>query len=329
MGRINELVKFTIMHVNFVYSFCAIVLMGFSIFVMVGDWGGLDPAFFLGWGMVGLLFGSLILIISVLGCQGVNHQTVRTGFFTGKRILTIYQLCLVGTIVGDIFLVTILLVTRNSLDDQLDGIAENDGYVEYNELERQISDRFNDFFFSATESCTDTKTLTFWSWVDDHCPEAMDTANCQGCDDYSITSCPHDERSCYKDIPDGTAPWCPYEMCREGVLNYFTNYISAISIYMLCFTIVQFVLIFLTCMLICYTPRDTMENMLVKAGTIQKAENPEQQRNNISNTQTQQRGRQTRPPAGTPGQRQNYMQTPGNDPGIQMQARGDIDGSRL
>lgn len=44
--------------------------------------------------------------------------------------------------------------------------------------------------------------------------------------------------------------------------------------YLLAFTIFQAFLMILTCLLICYTEPDTLEDMLVKSGTIPRAIQP-------------------------------------------------------
>ena len=82
MGRINNIMKWILMNVNFLYSAMAVTAIVLAIFVLVSDWGSLDPGFFLGWGIAVILFGVIINMITYLGCLGVSNQLKRTGLFS-------------------------------------------------------------------------------------------------------------------------------------------------------------------------------------------------------------------------------------------------------
>jgi hypothetical protein len=139
----------------------------------------------------------------------------------------------------------------------------------YDPLEASVADRFNQFFFSATTTCTDAKFVFFWSWVDDHCAGAVTQEACMGCADYSVTMCAADQDTCLLgEAAGGDLAACPYELCRRGVLQYLIEYMRPASSYLLAFTVFQFFLMFLNCLLICFTEKDSLQTVLIKTGTI-------------------------------------------------------------
>jgi hypothetical protein len=154
------------MNVNFVFSTIAVFSMGVIIFALSSEWGSLDRGFFLGGGIVVLLFWLLVFLISITGCIGVNRQTKRSGCWTGRRVMALYQLTLLLTIIGDIWVVTRLMVYVQSLEDADASllVGAPSGPLPYDSLEEDVADRFNQFFFGATESCADAKFIFFWSW---------------------------------------------------------------------------------------------------------------------------------------------------------------------
>jgi hypothetical protein len=78
-----------------------------------------------------------------------------------------------------------------------------------------LSEKDVDLFFAAS------LYLWFWNWVDNNCPKNMAQALCQGCFPYSVTMCVADENTCYA-TSDGNGPACPYSLCREGIMHYFS-----------------------------------------------------------------------------------------------------------
>jgi hypothetical protein len=54
-------------------------MIGFSLYLFFANWGDLDPGFFIGSGLIVLLFGLLVAFVSCFGCQGVNNQNEKIG----------------------------------------------------------------------------------------------------------------------------------------------------------------------------------------------------------------------------------------------------------
>lgn len=270
MGRINDVTKWLVMNVNFLFSTIAVFSMGFVVFALASEWGDLDRGFFLGGGIAALLFWLLVFLISMIGCIGVNRQTKRAGCWTGRRIMALYQVTLLLTIIGDVWAVTRLVTYVQSFEDADDslGLGTPSSLVEYDSLETSVADRFNQFFFSATTTCTDAKFIFFWSWVNDHCEGVVTQDSCMGCADYSITMCVADQDSCLLGAEGGDLSKCPYELCRRGVLQYLIEYMRPAASYVLAFTVFQFFLMLLSCLLMCFTEKDSLQTVLIKTGTI-------------------------------------------------------------
>src|SRR3546814_8075368 len=63
---------------------------------------------------------------------------------------------------------------------------------------------------------------------------------------------------------------CPYNTCRSDILEFVIRNLSPFADFMLFMTIFEAILLLVNCLLICYNPRDNVEEMLIKAGTLTK-----------------------------------------------------------
>ncbi len=79
MARLNNLLKFFIFHINFVFSVTGLGLIGLSIYILVANWGQLDPGFFAGVGAVLLIAGYISALAAVMGNFGITHQRLKYG----------------------------------------------------------------------------------------------------------------------------------------------------------------------------------------------------------------------------------------------------------
>lgn len=92
---------------------------------------------------------------------------------------------------------------------------------------------------------------------------------CQGCESYSLTFCKADSDLCFATETDYN-PYCPYTICRDGVLRYTRKRIMPFSIFLAVLVLFQLVLIVMDFMILCFHPRDTLEQILYKSGTLGK-----------------------------------------------------------
>jgi hypothetical protein len=56
-------------------------LIGLSIYILVADWGQLDPGFFTGVGSILLISGFISSVASIMGNFGITHQRIKYGLF--------------------------------------------------------------------------------------------------------------------------------------------------------------------------------------------------------------------------------------------------------
>eukprot|EP01033_Poteriospumella_lacustris_P011439 gene11439-8137_t len=147
------------------------------------------------------------------------------------------------------------------------GLMEPDevSTLPYATYEGYLSKEFNRFFFGAVSDCQKTLYLWFFSWINENCPSSMDQLNCQGCHDYSLTFCEANENLCYKTTQDGNV-YCPYTICRYGILTYFHSRIKQFAVALLVLLCMQLLFILLDLMILCYREHDNKAVGLLKAG---------------------------------------------------------------
>lgn len=161
--------------------------------------------------------------------------------------------------IGEIVLIRTALNASNEYSAIVSLSTKDDiSTLPYATYEGFLSKEFNRFFFGATSDCSSTflsinlfssftfpskllaavhvETLYLWffSWINDHCPATMDQMNCQGCFDYSLTFCEANQNLCYKNPEEGNI-YCPYTICRYGILSYFHSRIKYVLKYILLF----------------------------------------------------------------------------------------------
>lgn len=163
--------------------------------------------------------------------------------------------------------------------------ADQQSYNEYDSFERRTSTLFNNAFFESLCSDEDDKSTTWLlDFVDKSCPLDMNMSSCalsssnkKKCDtscsalngmtditSLDIKQCCPSEELCSK----GIRAACPYDRCRAGVsreLLYWAHH-TKIATQFVC-SLAGFLLI-LSCLLICFNPRDEIEQELLKTGVM-------------------------------------------------------------
>ena len=67
--------------------------------------------------------------------------------------MLLYQLILIGTLISELFAISILTDTFDSLEEAHTALSEGEN-PQYGHFESVLSERFNEFFFSAVNSCS-------------------------------------------------------------------------------------------------------------------------------------------------------------------------------
>ena len=231
--------------------------------------------------LVGIIAGA-VFVCTCYGCCGALRQTLRKGLCTGRRMLCIHKLLLLAVLLFTLSQYEWINKREHSLrlvaaDKQL--------YSEYDSFEKKTSTLFNNAYFeSICSSEDDTSTAWLLDFVDENCPLnmngekcALSSSNKKTCDTScsalngltDITSldikqcCPSQEL-----CNEGARAACPYERCRVGIATELLNWAHHAKI------VTQFVcslagfLLLLSFLLICFNPRDEIEQELLKTGVM-------------------------------------------------------------
>ena len=236
--------------------------------------------------------------MTVLGCVGAINQTEREGCCSGRRTLGLYQICLC-CLLGIAF---VLALEAKQTADSIDFTINNGtsttptlSGMPYDKFENKAAPFFNSFYFDALceENPEDSEFLKL---VDKHCPAAITLDNCvmsnsgsppfkedvcneqdQVCGDTWDKECCPDQNLCDVAMEewkvdgewDGQAlKACPYHQCRRAALKFVYYKLEPTTHFAMMIFWVILVVLFLTCLLICYRPRDDLTEELIKTGVV-------------------------------------------------------------
>jgi hypothetical protein len=165
------------MNANIIFSVFGVFLMAVALYLFFGNFGQLDPGFFVGTALVILFAGSSILTASCIGCQGAANQNEKFGeqafvflplsdliayecglaiitgkFWTGRKIIGLYQVLLTGSLAIELVLLSVCLRSAGEYA-QVYPILESGGTHEYVSLEKVAELKFNSIYFSSRTTC--------------------------------------------------------------------------------------------------------------------------------------------------------------------------------
>ena len=229
----------------------------------------------------------LFLAATCCGCCGSIRQVKRKGVFNGRRILGLFQLCLV------VSTCTLVIIDRRSVALR-SILSEPTAFPQYDPFEKRLSFIFNDaYFVTVCEGTSHSSKSSIWfrDWIKENCPPSpsigrhefcaanrLDLLTCNAdCEDSVAASglgiesdfqcCPA-ETLCLSGVLDA----CPYQNCRPRVIDEVTLWLGRLGTALRAIAILSITMSILTCLLICYNPRDDIENELYKAGVFTSAD---------------------------------------------------------
>ena len=263
MGRLNDVLKFAVLFVNCIYFFVGVGVIVVCIWFLTRDsTQDLDPTTYLTLAVLLLCSGILMFFLSLLGCIGTIFQTDRTGLCQGRRTLSIYQLVLLGVTVGHFYTSVYTYNTLIILED-VETLLHDQNNVLYDSFELSYAKKFNALYFSTTTE--QSRHGWFWGWIDDNCPAEMRGSNCD--QEVLADACP-DQAACDRDATDSK---CAYDKCREACVQLVISQLGPFASYSVFVSLFSVCLMVLTCLLICYNPRDSQHEILVKSGAVESA----------------------------------------------------------
>ena len=233
---------------------------------------------------------SVLFLASVCcGCCGSIRQINRKGCFSGRRVLSLFQICLAALFVASATSTINVERRESSLRSVL---ADPAVTFPQDPFEKHLGLLFNDAYFDTVCGTSSQSNTWLKDWIGNRCPpttsrhevcatDRSDLLQCDaGCEDRLAASgnnvdsdlqCCAAETLCLS----GEVDACPYHECRSQVLGEAVKWLHRLALALRAVAILSIVMITLTCLLICYNPRDDVELELYKAGvfTAQDVEN--------------------------------------------------------
>jgi hypothetical protein len=269
MAQINALVKFIMININIFLSFIGFFMFGLAMYLWCSNWGNLDPGFFIGSGIVLALFGISLFFLGCIGCMSIDYQTRKLSkLVTGRKIMLVHLAMMILFLIAEIYLLRISLSAVTEYSNITSQINADDDVstIPYATYENFISNQFNKFFFGASSECSKTLYLWFFSWINNNCPDTISQVKCQGCYSYSLTFCKADENLCYATASQEGNQYCPYTICRDGILSYFVSRVRPFAIALVALILLQAFFVLFDTMILCFRPHDNESAQLIKAG---------------------------------------------------------------
>lgn len=281
MSRLNAMIKLIVMGGEAMFLLVAFATAIMATIVLSGNIMALSFPEAKRIAKFTLLVMLLIICCTLYGCYGVVNQIVRKGCLLcrGRRILCCHQVMLLIVLVVSFIQQEQLAQRENSIEVVIDNGVTT--YPRYDAFEKKLGKYFSKTYFEA--NCADENDKSskwLMEWVDNNCPVTMKQNVCkltkykkETCDTscpetiWSAEKCCPSEKRCFEfDIQES----CPYDQCREAVLEYVFINIKYVVHGLRFVCILTATMIIFTCLLICYNPRDEIEMELLKTGVMTK-----------------------------------------------------------
>eukprot|EP00904_Undaria_pinnatifida_P008815 jgi/Undpi1/5063/HiC_scaffold_19.g08415.m1 len=233
MGKLNSLIKFVVVNANVLLFLGGVGIIAVVSLVLTADLTKLAENYIRVRGVVMLAVGVLVAMMSIIGCMGTNRQIQRDRTWSGRRILTLYQLLLVAVVVCQGIAQTRLYSIEVSLEEAAEELPN-----EYGVLEGKLRSGFNEAYFDQLCPAEEGGGETWlWSLAEQHCPDGISRGDCpcttgrsqnvspafcSDPDEYTTEDCCPDEELCAA----GTEAACPYTACRAEMLEALLVYVT-------------------------------------------------------------------------------------------------------
>eukprot|EP00804_Cyclotella_cryptica_P007977 CCRYP_016004-RC/>CCRYP_016004-RC protein AED:0.16 eAED:0.16 QI:481/1/1/1/0.71/0.62/8/121/335 len=206
-----------------------------------------------------LILSVAVFLCTCFGCCGAIRQSMRKGC-SGRRILCMNQQ------------LKYEWLTKRELSIKL-VISSDSDYPEYDAFEKSLDEYFNGAYFESL--CSDDPSTTWLlNFVDEHCPPSMSKDYCAlsgskkaTCD----TSCSNLDSECCPSetlCAEGNNMGCPYHKCRVQILEELFAWAWPFKVAAVAVCFLSAFMLVLSCLLICFNPRDDIEIELLKSGVM-------------------------------------------------------------
>lgn len=289
MGKLNDSIRGIVATSNSCFTVTGLLLGGLASYLLYATapatytWGTLFQG---GWVFYTLLVGLGLLLSSCMGCLGLKRQVVRVGPCGGRTLLSMYQLLVLGLMVTFV----ISLLAMRAMSSAVPLLLEHPD-APYARPEQKLLAPYFDLVYFKTKAVVEKdydeqggSYKWFQAWTGQNCPLSMDMGSCTTCGSvpYNDGCCPRQDLCSAGDLDA-----CPYMRCRTGVAHFLNQRLGLMQKYVYLFLALQLLVLLSTCLLICYNPRDSFEDLLAKTGVVVTHE----RRAPTSNSQQRRSGR--------------------------------------
>ena len=129
-----------------------LILVLLGALVLASDWGELDPDAYQSWCIFAIMNGGVLFLTSIFGCCGIVYQTEREGFWTGRKILGLFQFILLIIFAFSLDFTVDMTDTVSSLQKAEDSISSSSPLT-YDQFEKKAASSYNSFYFAGITNC--------------------------------------------------------------------------------------------------------------------------------------------------------------------------------
>lgn len=294
MGKLNDHIRGIVATSNSCFTITGLLLGGLASYLLYATapatyyMGSLFQARWLFWT---LLVGLGLLLSSCMSCIGLKRQVVRAGPCGGRTLLSIYQLLVLGLMVAPF----IALFAMRAMQSALPLLLEHPDAPYARPEQKMLAPYFDRVYFktkAVVEQDYDEQGGSYkWfvAWTGQNCPLSCKSCGSEG---DGGTTVPYTHGCCPREdlCTAGKLEACPYMWCRLGVATFLKLRLGLMQKYVYIFLALMLLVLLSTCLLICYNPRDSFEDLLAKTGVVVTHE-----RRNPTSTPQRRSGRSNRP----------------------------------
>ena len=277
MGKLNDHIRGIVTTSNSCFTITGLLLGGLASYLLYATAPAtytLGSLFQGGWIFWTLLVGLGLLLSSCMSCIGLKRQVVRVGPCGGRTLLSIYQLLMLGLMVS----FAVALLAMRALHSAVPLLLEHPDAPYARPEQKMLSPYFDRVYFktkAVVERDYDEQGGSYkWfvAWTGQSCPLSMDMGSCTSCGSEGDggTTVPYNDGCCPRQdlCTAGNLEACPYMRCRRGIATFLKLRLGLMQKYVYLFLGLQILVLLSTCLLICYNPRDSFEDLLAKTGVV-------------------------------------------------------------
>jgi hypothetical protein len=252
---------------------CAITTIAFCAFLLISEEINIAPDGFETWCVAGLILSLGLMALMGLNCIATRLQPKKgiKSLWNGKRLLLITNFLSTAVLILLIFVFFNFRTARNSLKNTKQNLLDDPNAaipLDINEV--AVATKLNKFFFEAIIACTYT---WIWDIIDDNCKYVLRSSILKLQQVQCVrTECLATAQEFCAATVEGCSgsetKFCPYQLCRQGMIDYMLNATSALYLFLTMFVVCLGINYVLNFFLACFNAKDSFADILRKNGTL-------------------------------------------------------------